>query len=116
MHERVKPTTRDPLNVNERLYKQLSDLLDALDEDESITTRERIAAMTAIARIQIAFMSLRKEGGHDPAAGSAVRKYASAFSKGASNRGKKRAGSADAEPEPDPFAADDFDDDGDGAA
>lgn len=106
----------DPLNVNIRLYKQLSQLLDDLDNDGDITTRERIAALTAIARIQIAFMALRKESKDDPNAGSAVRKYAGAFEKNASRRNKKRAGSAAAEPEPDAFESGDWDDDGGDAA
>lgn len=115
MDDQVKQRSKkDPLNVNQRLYHQLSELLTALDEDRSITTRERIAALTAIARIQVAFMALRKEAISDPDSGSAVRKYAGAFAKNASGRGKKRTGAA-AGPEPDAFESADWDDDGDAA-
>jgi hypothetical protein len=89
---------RDPLNVNRRLYDQISKLLDQLDERDSrelVTMRERIAALVAIGRIQIIFASLRKEKGHDNASGSSVRKYSAAFTANADARGKEPPGSAD---------------------
>ena len=105
----------DPLNVNARLYKQVSKLLDDLDappikkkvgtgkaakvvEEDAVSMRERIAALTAIARIQIGFITLRAEDQSDErTSGSAVRKYATAF-KDAGRRGTPRRAAAAAEP------------------
>lgn len=103
----------DTLNVNGRLYKQISDLLHQLESDPNITVRERIAALVAVGRVQTIFVGLRKENKDDPDAGSAVRKYASAFSKNATGRGKKTARAAAAS---DDFDAGDWDDDDDGDA
>jgi hypothetical protein len=97
------PTSADPLNVNARLYRQISKLLDDLekkpkyDDDgnitDGVTTRERIAGLVAIARIQTVFVGLRKEiAGGRGSAGSAVRKYSKAFD--AVGRRKARAGTA----------------------
>jgi hypothetical protein len=103
----------DPLNVNGRLYKEISKLLDDLarkpkwNKDgemiEGVTTRERIAAIMAIGRIQTVFVGLRKETkGNERGAGSAVRKYSKAFTDAASRRATRAR-----EPEPEPVADDD---------
>jgi hypothetical protein len=119
------PDTRtagaDPLQVNARLYMQISELLNQLEsgDGDRITLRERIAALVAIGRIQVLFVGLRKEKGiYHPDAGSSVRKYSTAFSKNDPGRRKKIAGPRPAEPEPDWFEqagvdADDSDDDAD---
>lgn len=79
----------DPLNVNSRLYKQVSKLLDQLENKaEELTIRERIAALVAIGRVQTIFITLRNEHRESEHAGSAVRKYADAFK--AQNAGPKR--------------------------
>jgi hypothetical protein len=80
------PTTLDPQNVNGRLYRQLDALLTALEKTPNIGIRDRIAALVAIGRIQTLMIGLRKEGMDGPGAGSAVRKYASAFSPHAARR------------------------------
>jgi hypothetical protein len=71
----------DPLNINARLYNQVSELLGQLEHSgEKVTLKERIAAMIAIARIQTVFMTMRLKGEKDESTtGSAVRKYAGAF-------------------------------------
>lgn len=67
---------------------------DALADVTPITTRERIAALVAVGRLLTVFAALRREAGErDAAAGSAVRKYASAFNKAPdAARGRKAAG------------------------
>lgn len=72
----------DPKNINSRLYNQVSELLSQLEKKtDTVTLKERIAALVAIGRIQTIFLTLRLKGGKDdePAAGSSVRKYANAF-------------------------------------
>ena len=74
--------TNDPLNINNRLYGQISRLLDDLesaDRDNMMTMPQRISALIAIGRIQTIFAGLRKND-YDGSSGSAVRKYAKAFS------------------------------------
>jgi hypothetical protein len=79
----------DPLKVNERLYKQVSKLLDDMERpNNELTVRERLAAVIAIGRLQVIFMGLRKEVTDDAGTGSSVRKYSAAF-KNAARRGKK---------------------------
>lgn len=73
---------RDPLNLNWRLYQQLGRLIDdmeAADRDEKMTMPQRIAAMIAIGRVQKMFIDLRK-GEFNGGAGTAIEKYAAAFS------------------------------------
>jgi hypothetical protein len=107
----------DPLNVNERLYRQVAKLLEQLEQGEHVTLRERFSALMAIARIQYVFVTLRKEKFDEPAAGAAVRKYQTAFSKNDA-RGRKKIARSTAvavrqpEPEPDRW----FDDDDPDAA
>jgi len=70
----------DPLNVNERIYRQLALVLDELEKKKSpITFSQRLTAIVYIGRMQTMFMGLRKEHRDEPTAGSAVRKYADAF-------------------------------------
>ena len=82
----------DPLDVNGRLYKQVARLLDQLEaEDGTITMPQRINALIAVGRIQTIFAGLRSKAQDEPNAGSAVRKYATAFaSKTDGARGRKK--------------------------
>lgn len=85
---------RDPLNLKIRLYVQIGELLHVLEagegDDGPVTLRERVAALTAIGRLQNLLIDKAKDD--DENAGSAVRKYARAFTNGARGR-KKIAGS-----------------------
>lgn len=87
----------DPLNVNQRLYRQIARLLDDLekaDTEEGITIPQRINALIAVGRVQIMFANLRKAAANesgDP--GSEVRKYTQAFAKtNGARRGKASSG------------------------
>jgi hypothetical protein len=109
--------TADPLNVNVRLYRQISELLTELEQPgvgQRITLRERIAAIIAIGRIQIMFVGLRKEQ-PSVGTGTTVRKYAAAFKNDSGGR-KKIAGPKSKSAEPDDWfehidvTADDDDD------
>jgi hypothetical protein len=92
------PINLDPLNVNERLYRQIAKLLDQLEEGDTeeggITIPQRINALIAVGRVQIMFANLRKAAANesgDP--GSEVRKYSAAFSKAnGARRGKAGSG------------------------
>jgi hypothetical protein len=79
----------DPLNINQRLYRQIGALLDDLEDPnnvEGITVPQRINSLIAIGRILVMFKGLRKE--LDTAgSGSAVRKYSQAFAANAARRG-----------------------------
>ncbi|HEX3524241.1 MAG TPA: hypothetical protein VHT52_19395 [Stellaceae bacterium] len=90
----VKET--DPLNINQRLYKQLGKLLDDMekgDENETMTMPQRISALIAIGRVQKMFVDLRK-GEFDVGRGSAIDRYATAFAPtDAARRGTNDAGS-----------------------
>jgi hypothetical protein len=89
----------DPLDINRRLYTQVSVLLEQLedsDKKEKIALRERIAALTAIGRLQVVFASLRKGSTDDDNRGSSVRQYTGAFANAASGRtAHSRSGPAD---------------------
>lgn len=75
-----RPTAGDPLAVNARLYRQVSELLGQLETGEHITLKERIAALVALGRLQTIFLNLRLKGEKDePTAGSKVRSYANTF-------------------------------------
>jgi hypothetical protein len=101
----------DPLEINVRLYRQVSELLNQLEQGVGITMRERIAALQAIGRIQIIFLNLRKEKlGDNAYAGSAVKKYSEAFKADDAGQRKAVAGPAD---EPDTIDIDWDDDDDD---
>jgi hypothetical protein len=110
------PSNFDPLNVNVRLYEQVSEMLSQLENSPNITLRERIAALIAIGRIQVLFVNLRKEKINDPGSGSSVRKYAAAFKAHDARRRKAIAGpkpEPEPEPEPEPAIDDPFGDDDD---
>ena len=82
----------DPLNINERLYKQIGKLLDDLesaDRDEVMTTPQRISALIAVGRILTIFATLKKADYDYGNSGSAVRKYAAAFATPNAARGGK---------------------------
>jgi hypothetical protein len=104
--------SNDPLNINDRLYKQLGILLDQLeqkdDDDDGprVTLKERIAALIAVGRIQTIFAGLRKLASKqdDPDAGSSVRKYQGAFQNDPGGRkkgGRRKPPGRQPEPEPD---------------
>jgi hypothetical protein len=67
----------DPLNIDGRLYEQVSKLLEQL-QDPTVTIRERYMSLAAIARIRIAYVRLA-ENRDNPDAGATVRRYAAAF-------------------------------------
>lgn len=83
---------RDPLQLKVRLYAQVGELLHQLEgaTDEPITVRERIAALVAIGRLQDLLLEKAKDD--DENAGSAIRKYASAFTENGASRRKKTIG------------------------
>lgn len=87
-------TDRDPLDINGRLYRQIARLLDQLEgqdmlDENGVTIPQRINALIAVGRIQIMFANLRKAANVESGAtGSAVRKYASAFSRANATRGR----------------------------
>ena len=95
----MKHHNLDPLNVNGRLYEQVSKLLDQLAKP-SVTLRERTMALAAIARIQQIFVKLRDENREPENAGSTVRKYAASFQANAA-RGRARLSRPQPAPEPD---------------
>ena len=95
------PSALDPLNINGRLYNQVSELLRSLEENPNATIRDRYLSLVAIGRIQTIFVALRKERLDEPNRGASVRKYAGAFKANAAGRRKAIAGSARAQPEPD---------------
>jgi hypothetical protein len=114
------PVSIDPLQINRRLYNQVSELLRGLeDKGDKVTIRERYMSLAAIARIQYIFVSLRKEKVENVDAGSAVRQYAAAFQKNGTGRGAPASRPAARRPEPEPdegFGLDGDDgDDGDAA-
>ena len=94
----------DPLDVNKRLYNQVSALLGQLEEKDSrnkVTMRERVSALVAIGRIQQLFIAMRKASG-DVGSGATVKKYATAFTDAAGRRAAnaRRDAAHAAEPEP----------------
>jgi hypothetical protein len=109
------PNNLDPLNVNVRLYNQVSEILHELEHGPNITLKERVAALIAIGRIQVIFTTLRKEKLSDPGTGSSVRKYAAAFKANDARGRKKIAGTLaladESEPAIDDILGDDDDPD-----
>jgi hypothetical protein len=105
----------DPLSVNIRLYRQISQLLTQLEQaEDGLTIRERVAALVAIGRIQVLFVNLRKEKFNDAAiAGSKVRKYATSFK--AHDARRRAAAAGPTEPEQPSELDGLFDDDSDDA-
>lgn len=76
----------DPLDVNQRLYRQIARLLDDLEDADNklrVTLPQRISAMIAIGRIQVIFKGLRAESHEPDNVGSAVKRYARTFKKNA---------------------------------
>lgn len=78
-------TLTDPLNVNGRLYRAMSTLLDTFEE---MTVREQVATVSAIARIQVLFIKLREEKYDTGSAGTALKRYEKAFAANAARRRK----------------------------
>lgn len=76
----AKAEQLDPSDINGRLYKQNALMMDHLEKAKRMPDDERLKLMAAIGKVQQILMTLRKEHKDDgPAAGSAVRRYASAF-------------------------------------
>jgi len=75
------PKNLDPKNLSSRLYNQVDTLLDQLETGEDVSIKERYMALVAIARIQVIFQAIRLKEAKvdDGTAGSAVRKYSTAF-------------------------------------
>lgn len=81
-----KEVENDPLNVTPRLYQQVGRLLEQLEEQDividkdtqGVTIPQRISALIAAGRIMKMMQDLRK-GSLDVGAGSAIDKYAAAF-------------------------------------
>jgi hypothetical protein len=90
----------DPLNINVRLYQQISELLSQLETGDA-DIKTRYMALMAIARMQAVFVALRKEKADGPNRGSSVRKYQAEFQTHAA-RGRKALARASARPEPGP--------------
>lgn len=105
----------DPHKINERLARQVSVLLDQLESSKNVTLRERFQALAAIARIQYVFVNLRREKFDEPVAGTAVRKYQTAFKNDAGGRKKGKrptlAAVRPSGPDPEPDWLADTDDD-----
>lgn len=83
----------DPLDINQRLYRQLGKLLDdmeGMDRDDTMTFPQRVSALIAVGRVQKMFADLRKAD-FNVGAGSEVRKYAAAFAPANAARGGKAA-------------------------
>jgi hypothetical protein len=107
----MKTNQSDPLNINDRLYKQIGKLLDDLereDREDIMTTPQRISALIAVGRILTIFAGLRKQDYEYGNTGAKVREYAEAFARPHAARG----GKASARRQPVSFdsgAGDDFD-------
>ena len=99
--------TGDYLNLNQRLYEQVSRLLKDLEEDTEVTIRERIAALIAIGRVQYMCSTMRTRD-DEPEPGSKVAAYGSAF-RAKTNVARARKGNSRptiVPPPPDPFGDD----------
>lgn len=86
----------DPYNINARILARMDAVLHRLEETPNIPLRDEIMSLGYLARVQAVFVGLRKEHKDEPAAGSAVRKYAQNFAAHAARGGKKNARSAPA--------------------
>jgi len=84
----------DPKNLSSRLYNQVAILLEQLEGGEDVSIKERYMALVAIARIQVIFQAIRLKEAKvdDGTAGSAVRKYSTAFATNDARRRKARTG------------------------
>jgi len=89
------PKSLDPKNIGARLYAQVAVLLDQLETSDGVTIKERYMALASIARIQMIFQAIRLKDAKtdDPTAGSAVRKYSTAFA--AHDARRRKAGGRD---------------------
>jgi hypothetical protein len=98
---------RDPLQIKLRLYIQIGEMLRQLEagDDGEVSIRERIAALTAIGRLQNLLVDKGKDD--DDTAGSAVRKYEGAFKNGT---GKRKTVARSTAVKPEPTGWDDGDD------
>ena len=76
----------DPEDVNGRLYSAMSMMLDDFDD---LDVRERVAVISAIARIQVLMMKIREEPGAVASSGSKVREYEEAFKANATRSTKR---------------------------
>lgn len=117
--DRRPMNNNDPHDINVRLARQVSILLEQLEQGDHVTIKDRFQALMAIARIQYVFVGLRKEKLDEPAAGTSVRRYQAAFTKN-DPRGRKKAArttvaAARAEPEPDSEWLNNDGEDGDAA-
>ena len=110
--------TSDLTTISDRLVGQVGKLLDQLEDGDNkaeITIPQRINALIAVGRILTSLSMLRKRAANDRSAagaGSAVRKYSSAFEANAARGRTPRGGDADAAEALD-LGADDQDGDGD---
>ena len=77
----------DPHNVTPRLQQWISELIEKRD---NMSVREEIAAIAAIGRLQVMFVTLREEQGGGVATGTEVKRFAKAFAANA-DRGRKGA-------------------------
>ena len=101
----------DPLNIQSRLYNQVSELLKQLETGDDISIRERFLSLAAISKILLIFQNMRlKEGKDEPTTGSAVRKYAATFQAHDARRRKALARSAAADADGDDLDLGDDDD------
>ena len=89
----------DPLNINGRLYNQVSEMLRYLEETPEVGFKERYMALVAIGRIQTIFVALRKDKLDEPNRGATVRKYTKAFQAHDARGRKAIARSAATEPD-----------------
>lgn len=107
-------TDKKPLNFDDydrRVFEQIDVMLNELEAAKKLPMRDRIAAVVAVCRIQDFLRKGRKDD--EPAAGSAVRKYATAFSRDAAGgraKGSRRS------TVPSPITFDDTEDDLAGSA
>jgi hypothetical protein len=93
----AKAHNLDPDNHAPRLYKLITKLISKLEEDDGkVTVKELYMALASISRMQLYCQQFRlKEIKDEPAAGSAVRKYATAFTPHDARGRKASGGNAD---------------------
>jgi hypothetical protein len=102
-------SNRDPLDIDGRAYAQLGKCLDIMEAEEAIPFKERVAALSLILRLRD--LQNRRDNNAD-GAGSAVRKYSSAFAKANAAGGRKaRTGRTDPVPADDDEPGYDLDSD-----
>jgi hypothetical protein len=101
----------DPDNHSARIYKLITKLIGKLEADDGkVTVKELYMALASISRMQLYCQQFRlKEIKDEPAAGSAVRKYATAFSSYDTRRRKTATRPADDDADLDALIAEDDD-------